>query len=80
MRITIDIPDELHAKLKALAKLEGTTMRTIILEGINAVLNGKAATVQPEGMRQSRLPHIRTKRPGTLKLDKEGVYQYIPFP
>jgi predicted DNA-binding protein len=41
MRITIDIPDEMHARLKALAKQQGTSMRAIILRGIEAVLNEK---------------------------------------
>jgi hypothetical protein len=31
MRIAIDIPDEIHARLKARAKEEGTTMAAIIL-------------------------------------------------
>jgi predicted DNA-binding protein len=44
MRITIDIPDELHARLKARAKQEGTTMRAIILRAIDAVLNEKEPT------------------------------------
>jgi predicted DNA-binding protein len=39
MRIAIDIPDELHARLKAIAKEEGTTLRAIVLRGIEAVLN-----------------------------------------
>jgi hypothetical protein len=38
MRVTLDIPDEIHAKVKALAKREGTTMRAIILRAIDRVL------------------------------------------
>ena len=38
MRITIDIPDEIYAKLKVRAKEEGTTMRAIVLRAIEAVL------------------------------------------
>jgi predicted DNA-binding protein len=38
MRVTIDIPDKVHARLKALAKREGTTVRAIVLRGIERVL------------------------------------------
>ena len=51
MRITIDIPDEIHATLKALARNEGTTMRAIILSGLEAVLQeGRSpAKAEPSG-------------------------------
>jgi predicted DNA-binding protein len=38
MRVTLDIPDEMHARLKALAKKEGTTMRAIILRAIENLI------------------------------------------
>ena len=38
MRITLDIPDEIHARLKARAKEEGTTMRAIVLRAIEREL------------------------------------------
>jgi len=41
MRITIDIPDELHARLKALAEKEGTTMRAILLRAIERELQAE---------------------------------------
>jgi len=48
MRITLDIPDEIHAKLEALAKREGTTMRTIILRAIDRELAaGAPAQIKP---------------------------------
>jgi hypothetical protein len=46
MRITLDIPDEIHAWLKARAKDEGTTMRAIILEGLELVLSVRSAAVE----------------------------------
>jgi len=42
MRLTIDIPVDLHAKLKARAKAEGTTMRAIILRGLERELDAGA--------------------------------------
>jgi hypothetical protein len=43
MRITIDIPDELHARLKAFAKNEGATMRAIVLSAIDRLLRENKA-------------------------------------
>jgi hypothetical protein len=80
MRITLDIPDEVHAKLKALAKKEGTTMRAIILRGIDAVLNEKQSQKTSTGNTKLRFPIICSSKPGTLKLTEEGVYEYIEFP
>ena len=48
MRVTIDIPDEIHARLKALAKKEGTTMRAIILSGIEAALSERRLLARAE--------------------------------
>jgi predicted DNA-binding protein len=39
MRVTIDIPDEMDRRLKQAAKERGTTMRQIILNAIDRVLN-----------------------------------------
>ena len=38
MRVTLDIPDEIHAALKRRAAAEGTTMRALILRAIDEVL------------------------------------------
>jgi len=38
MRVTIDIPDAIHADLKRRAAAEGTTMRALILRAIDEVL------------------------------------------
>jgi hypothetical protein len=34
MKVTLEIPDELHRKLKEKAAVEGTTMRALILRGL----------------------------------------------
>lgn len=46
MRVTLDIPDEIHAWLKARARLEGTTMRAIILGSIEKLLRANKVTVE----------------------------------
>jgi len=78
--MTLDIPDEIHARLKALAKKEGTTMRAIALRAIDAELRRKSTPASPERKGRFELPMIRSKRPGTLRLGEEGVYEYIDFP
>ncbi len=80
MRLTIDIPDEIHARLKAQAKLEGTTMRAFVLRGIESVLRQNAVHTPGKRKRLFRSPIIRSKRPGSLKLGPEGVYEWIDFP
>jgi predicted transcriptional regulator len=49
MRVTINIPDELHAWLKARAKAEDTTMRVIILQAIDEILRTKNLLKFPSG-------------------------------
>jgi hypothetical protein len=80
MRVTIDIPDEIHAKLKVLAKKEGTTIRAIFLRAIDAELCRENTPASPEGKGRFEIPLARSKRPGTLRLGEEGVYEYIDFP
>ena len=41
MRATIDIPDNTYRELKIVAAREGTTIREIVLEGIEIVKQGK---------------------------------------
>jgi hypothetical protein len=76
MRITIDILDEMHARLKVRAKDEGTTMPAIILRAIDAELAAEA----PAPMPRRRFPTIPSTQPGPLKHGEEGVYEYIDFP
>lgn len=76
MRITIDIPDEIHARLKALAKKEGTTMRAIILRGIERELKAEESAPKPP----PRFPTIASTRKGKLAIDSENIYDVIEFP
>ena len=78
MRTTVDIPDPIYRDLKVCAASEGTTIKEIILEGVAVRLRSGCAPAKQE--RRLRFPVIRSKNPGSLKLGKEGVYEYIPFP
>jgi len=78
VRTTVDIPDDTYRELKIKAAREGTTVREVILEGVAMRLShggdAKKTPIRP------RFPVIRSKRPGSLKLGEDGVYEYIPFP
>jgi hypothetical protein len=53
-------------------------MRDLILDGVALRLRSQEAPSKQRG--RFRIPVIQSKNPGSLKLDEEGVYEYIPFP
>jgi hypothetical protein len=53
-------------------------MRDIILDGIAMRLQMEKAPQKQRG--RFRIPVIKSKNPGSLRLGEEGVYEYIPFP
>jgi len=53
MRTTIDIPDELLLRAKAVAARRQTTLRELIIEGLEAVLNSN---------RSGNFPHDALQR------------------
>ena len=78
MRTSLDIPDPIYREMKVQAASEGTTLREIVLEGVEMRLRnqGKAA----KRRKRLQFPVLRSNNPGSLKLGKECVYEYIPFP
>ena len=56
MRVTIDIPDDLHQAAKAKAALEGRPLRALFLEGLGLALRRPPAR-QP-ALRQATFPII----------------------
>ncbi len=75
MRTTVDIPDPLYRKLKARAAQRGCSVKELILRGVERQL-------EPERDPSARvkLPIVRSKQPGTLRLTNEQIYDLIPFP
>lgn len=55
MRTTVDIPDELYRSVKVLAAERGTTVRELVLEGLETVMRtrkaGRAGLGPPETSR-----------------------------
>lgn len=75
MRTTVDIPDSLYRELKGKAANEGRSVKELILRGVEQELKGRRT-------RSSRvtLPVVRSKRPGSMKLDNAKIFEIIPFP
>lgn len=75
MRTTVDIPDSLYRELKGKAANEGRSVKELILRGVEQELKGRRT-------RSSRvtLPIVRSKRPGSMKLDNAKIFEIIPFP
>jgi len=78
MRTTVDIPDAIYRELKSRAASEGTTVKQLILHSV-------VTTIRPGTSGEARRrvgppPVIKSENPGSLRLGKEGVYEYIPFP
>jgi len=76
MRTTVDIPDALYRRLKARAADEGRSAKSLILRGVESVLQ----TGAPRPHRRVQLPIVPSKRPGTLRLDNARIYDIISFP
>ena len=76
MRTTIDIPDATYRRLKARAAREGRSVKALILEGAEHVLTTHGSAPG----RTVELPLVRSKRPGTLRLDNARIYDVISFP
>ena len=78
MRTTVDLPETIYREMKVRAATEGITIREIILEGVALRLRSTGAVASTQV--RPRFPVIDSRKPGSLKLGEEGVYEYIPFP
>jgi len=76
MRTTVDIPDAKYRLLKSRAAAEGTTVKAMVMRGVDVVLAEK----KPVRKRRRILPVLSSKRPGTLEIDNERIYDLIGFP
>jgi plasmid stability protein len=76
VRTTIDIPDHLYRRLKVRAAKEGQPAKSLILRAVDQVL---AADSKPAPARV-RLPIVGGKRPGSIRIDHDRLYDLISFP
>lgn len=76
MRTTVDLPAAMHRRLKARAAAEGKTAKALILRGIEQVLTDRSVVAKGKLV----APVIRSKRPGSLRIDNARIYDVISFP
>jgi hypothetical protein len=76
MRTTVDIPDPVYRRLKTRAASEGRSAKELILRGVEQVLKGS----HQKRRRRVRLPIVRSKKPGMVRLDNAKIYEIISFP
>lgn len=74
MRTTVDIPDPLYRQLKATAAKRGCSVKEIILRSVQKEIGG----AHQKG--RVKLPIVKSREPGTLRLTNEQIYDAIPFP
>ena len=69
MRTTVDLPDPLFRQVKSVAALRGSTLKEFIQDAL------KHAVTSDRGVRRHRakLPLIRSKHPGTLRLTNADI-------
>jgi hypothetical protein len=72
----VDIPDPLYRKLKSRAARERRSVKDLILRGVQDELEPRRKKTK----RKISLPLIRSKRPGTVRLDSAKIFEIIPFP
>jgi hypothetical protein len=72
----VDIPDPIYRQIKARAAAEGRSVKRLILQSVRIKLH----EARPKRARRVKLPIVRSKKPGSLKLDSARIYEIIPFP
>lgn len=75
MKITLDIPNKIQAKLLKKAQHEGVSVNDLIVRSIRATLKDEEKPV-----RGRKPPVIESNRPGSLHLDNAKIYELIDFP
>ena len=77
MRTTIDIPDETYRRLKVKAAEKNSTVRQVVLDGLELALLQQDS---PAPAKRLKLPIIRSTRKDELVIDSEKIYEIIDFP
>jgi hypothetical protein len=70
MRTTVDLPDALFRRTKALAALRGSSFKDLILRAVEREVSGQDPALAGPAARQVKLPLIRLR--GRRKLDLKG--------
>ncbi len=70
MRATIDLPDTLFRRAKAVASLQGTTLKEFITRAVEHELAGTAIRLES---RRVKFPLVRSKRPGSVRVTPDRI-------
>ena len=71
MRTTIDIPEAIFRQAKAMAALEGKSLKVFVLEAINRELKDRA--IPKDNRKRVKLPFVRSKHPGSLQITSDTI-------
>jgi hypothetical protein len=75
MRTTVDIPDDLYRPIKVLAAERGTTVRELVLEGLETVMRTRKTA--RTGLESPEAAHAEM---GSLEVVHESNDDLIGFP
>ena len=71
MRTTIDVPDHLLRRAKAVASLQGKSLKVFVTEALEERV--AAAAGGGFGRRRLQLPLVPSSNPGSVDLDPEAI-------
>ena len=74
MRTTVDLPDPMFRRAKALAALRGTSLKEIIQRALERELEH---ATEKQKQKRVKLPLIRSKEPGTLNLTNAEIDEIV---
>jgi len=77
MRTTIDIPDELYKSVRMLAIEKNTSVKQMVMEGLELLFQRGNPPVPQE---RAKFPQIPSTRTDKLVIDNETIYDLIDFP
>jgi len=70
VRTTIDLPDRVFRKAKAVASLEGVSLKQLITRAIEHELEAGTPSLSPKRV---SIPIVRSKRPGSVQVTSERI-------
>ena len=73
MRTTVDLPDSLFRQVKSVAALRGASLKEFIQGALQQAVSGR----QTVRRQKVRLPLVRSKHPGSLRLTNADIEDHL---
>ena len=70
MRTTVDLPDTLYRRTKAVAALRGSSLKELIISALEREVNAESSAVPTRPRHQVALPLVHLRRRRKLDLSK----------